>query len=1149
MDRAFSNPFGLSEFREVSCGSSSLDDEDQTSPMAPAATVPNDPLLAAAIKRARERQRRKLTQPVNNTDVDQGWTSFDAAFRPGADQRLAAAAAAVPRRQSPALNNNPYNGDDGDPGASHTITQPKPRRKLLPSFRRQHSSVRLSIRPQMPLLDRRKRIMAAQHTLDRASAALLTQVGAICAIFLIVAFLSPIVGVPTLFAPLLLLAATLFATVHTQSFDTTLKSWPKLSTIFTLLLLVNDVFMAFAYSAVFAFPAMAALFMLVFLPGILMRAGQLPRWTDLFAGHFLVFILANGVWDGFLHRAFGALPWWAATVTGLLIWGYRLKFMRDPYETATIMMILLVAAYGTDFLIHDFAEDSPHPVYDSIKGLDLRWYGYLYVAFAVLVLAFRRYVFGLLIRVLSKKHSLIRCATIGALVAGRQPEDVDTYWTKAAAKFRIVKMSQMGSCDLLEQTDDDAVAEARYGLSWPCQLGACDIFVSQCQADSPALRWKALTALVRDFQEKHGREPTLFLHSFCEDPNDLDDAMYFLPLYAVLGCHKAAILWSANYGRDQRSILELFLLGFAGTPQTRARGLRARMELWPVSSSESATLTMRHFSVRKAMMEGKRDLLEEACVSCVDLWNGPTSFNKSMRALLVRLEEYYLDRATVKSYDFDETLERLSHVFGFGVGNLIAPTEVHPKDLEVLPAIMGRNRTGDTLVHAGRLHGHPVPGSTALVDLDVAVKVLHPNASTVTKAHYMTEAAILAQFNHGNVMRLFGVVTGRRQAMIITQLCAKGTLRNVLRGVLPDEVDFFRYARMCWGIAQGMEYLASFNVVHRGLTSENILVDEDDHPKIAGFGLTESLTPELASDTDGRDYRESELHLRLPLRWCAPEVLEHGRFSTKSDVWSFGIVSVEIFTSGGRPFGAWPDSRVVAQVSNGFKPAMPQYCPPEFFSTVIEPCFAFDADSRPDFSELSTRAQQSTGRAASMGLSRKFQRRESATGIDALLPRDRTSTNGSASYVDVSYVERMLSSQTDDADGDSIPGSPKSQRSTTSPPTVRRFTSPWARLPRQATVFREPAETARVLSRPGHGSTSTPSELDDESEDEDDPLQRASDPSASWLAASRSTTLGWTLGEFITGGESPGSTRRQDASMQVYEDESDEADDAYQSLI
>lgn len=768
-----------------------------------------------------------------------------------------------------------------------------------------------------------------------------------------------------------------------------------------------------------------------------------------------------------------------------------------------------------------------HPIYDNMDSGELRWYGYVYISAALFILFFRRHVFGFLIRTLSKTYARRRCVIFGRLIAQSEATEfsAEDYWTKAAARFRVVRMSDMSSSELLaDDPDNIAAAEARYNLSWPCEMGACDIFVSQCAEDEAALRWQALDKIVQSFRNENGREPTLFLHQFCVDPQSSDEDLQYLPLYAIVACRKAVVLWSANYGQCQRSILDLFLLGFGGASHERVKLLRGRIELWPLSSSQSVTIAIRQFTVRHALQGGNRDTLEEACVSMVQLWNGPASFNRSMRSLLLRLEQHYLDRVGQTQFNFADALERLSHVLGFD-NHFVAPTEIDQQYLEIRSDILGQGAIGDTTIRLGELHTSQ--NANVLVDNDeaastkVAVKILRVDATLMVKSHLMTEAAIMAQFDHGNVLKLHGVMTVNRNSVLVLEYCAKGTLRDALRAIPPGEGDFFRYpmrcdetsptpdfvvtllwgrryARYCWGVAHGMEYLAGRNVVHRGLMSQSVFVDDEDNPKIAGFGLTESLTPELASDTAGKLYRESELHLRLPVRWSSPEVLERSRFSSASDVWSFGILCIETFTCGARPYGGWPDSKVVAQVASGYTPIIPPACPEDFFAEVVEPCFAQEPDDRPTFADLSLRTQKSTSRAASVGFESKFRRR---------LSSDDSSNNfgpQSDTRVRVSEVERRyLASQTSKS------------------PKPSRRSSPWAKVPKGR--FSEPAVVARELSQVSEA-------------DSDGSQARMNDSASSW---SPSTALGSILGEFITG------IPRQEEISQTYEDESDDDVDAF----
>lgn len=234
-------------------------------------------------------------------------------------------------------------------------------------------------------------------------------------------------------------------------------------------------------------------------------------------------------------------------------------------------------------------------------------------------------------------------------------------------------------------------------------------------------------------------------------------------------------------------------------------------------------------------------------------------------------------------------------------------------------------------------------------------------------------------------------------------------------------------------------------------------------------------------------------------------MLEHNLFSSASDVWSFGILCIEVFTLGARPFGGWADSMVVAQVASGFTPTIPPTCPAVFFTDVIEPCFAAEPGDRPLFAKLSQATQQSTSRAATVGIARRFRHDEP----------EQVETR-----IRVSEVERGLLQSGEPAERDS---------------PLQKPSSPWAKIPRSH-VFREPGAVTRELSL-----------IDEEEERQQikprsrSHPSRASDPAASWLSATPSTTLGWSLGGFMAG---DGAESATDDPIQTYEDDSDDEEAA-----
>lgn len=232
----------------------------------------------------------------------------------------------------------------------------------------------------------------------------------------------------------------------------------------------------------------------------------------------------------------------------------------------------------------------------------------------------------------------------------------------------------------------------------------------------------------------------------------------------------------------------------------------------------------------------------------------------------------------------------------------------------------------------------------------VAVKVLRPGSSEKNQRDFLSEASIMGQFNHPNVIKLIGVVTNSRPMMIITELLEQGSLESFLearRGILTS----LQLSGMARGVACGMVYLSEMNFIHRDLAARNILVGDNMSCKVSDFGLSR----ELADDNPESEYQTQGG--KIPVRWTAPEALHKRIFSSASDVWSYGILLWEIMSFAERPYWEWSNVEVVSRVTSGYRLPPPQGCPKIIHSLMLD-CWEAEKNKRPTFAEIVCRLNE-----------------------------------------------------------------------------------------------------------------------------------------------------------------------------------------------
>ncbi|XP_024173003.1 probable serine/threonine-protein kinase PBL21 isoform X2 [Rosa chinensis] len=158
---------------------------------------------------------------------------------------------------------------------------------------------------------------------------------------------------------------------------------------------------------------------------------------------------------------------------------------------------------------------------------------------------------------------------------------------------------------------------------------------------------------------------------------------------------------------------------------------------------------------------------------------------------------------------------------------------------------------------------------------------------------FIVEVLMLSLLHHTNLVTLIGYCTDGDQRLLVYEYMPRGSLEDHLFDLKPDQEP------LCWdtrikiavGAARGLEYLhckANPPVIYRDLKSANILLDDHFNPKLSDFGLAK-LGPV-------GDNTHVSTRVMGTYGYCAPEYAMSGKLTLKSDIYSFGVVMLELIT-------------------------------------------------------------------------------------------------------------------------------------------------------------------------------------------------------------------------------------------------------------
>ncbi|KFM05894.1 Cytoplasmic tyrosine-protein kinase BMX, partial [Aptenodytes forsteri] len=233
------------------------------------------------------------------------------------------------------------------------------------------------------------------------------------------------------------------------------------------------------------------------------------------------------------------------------------------------------------------------------------------------------------------------------------------------------------------------------------------------------------------------------------------------------------------------------------------------------------------------------------------------------------------------------------------------------------------------VVHLGKWKGQ----------YDVAIKMVKEGA--MSEDEFIEEAQTMMKLNYPKLVRLYGVCSKSYPIYLVTEYMPNGCLLSYLRSH-GKELQPLQLLEICYDVCDAMAFLESCQFIHRDLAARNCLVDSNLTVKVSDFGMTRYVLDDLYTSSPGT---------KFPVKWSAPEVLHYTKFSSKSDVWAFGILMWEVFTLGKQPYELYDNMQVIEKVSQGYRLYRPQLVS-DIIYQIMYNCWHELPEKRPAFFQL-----------------------------------------------------------------------------------------------------------------------------------------------------------------------------------------------------